>query len=102
VKFKEHKLNSIAAAVSVLAALLLLVVLSPEAALAQCPMCKLSAASSGAEAAKSLNLGILVLLVPPVTIFCSIFVIAIKHRKSARDEDGGGESSEFPNYGRRN
>ncbi len=30
---------------------------------------------------RGLNLGILVLLIPPVTIFCSIFFLALKHRK---------------------
>jgi hypothetical protein len=52
-------------------------------ALAQCAMCKANVANStnGAAMAKTLNLGILVMLVPPVAIFCSIFVVAYKHRK---------------------
>ncbi len=33
---------------------------------------------------KGLNLGILVLLVPPVTVFCSIFILAVKHRNTAK------------------
>src|SRR6266487_3707959 len=31
---------------------------------------------------RNLNIGVLMLLVPPVSIFCTIFVIAIRHRKS--------------------
>ena len=43
---------------------------------AQCSMCR--AAVSGANNSKfvkNLNIGVLVLLVPPVTIFCSIFIV---------------------------
>lgn len=49
-------------------------------ALAQCAMCKVSAAASGSNAADTLNLAILVLLIPPVTIFCAIFIVAYRHR----------------------
>ncbi|MBV9211264.1 MAG: hypothetical protein JOZ52_11570 [Acidobacteria bacterium] len=52
-------------------------------ALAQCPLCRLAVEDSaqGKTMARGLNLGILVLLVPPVTVFCSIFILAFKHRK---------------------
>ena len=52
-------------------------------ALAQCPMCRLAVEDSaqGKTMARGLNFGILVLLVPPVTVFCSIFFLAYKHRK---------------------
>ena len=50
------------------------------AALAQCAMCKASAAASGDTGANSLNLAILVLLVPPVMIFCAIFVVVYRYR----------------------
>lgn len=53
----------------------------PETVYAQCPMCK--TAVSGAKMAQSLNLGILVLIIPPVTIFCSIFVVAFKQRQAS-------------------
>jgi hypothetical protein len=58
-----------------------------ETALAQCAMCRAGIAGSpnGAAFAKSLNFAILVLLAPPVTIFCSIFIVAYKHRKSQHD-----------------
>ena len=48
---------------------------------AQCSMCR--AALNGANNARfirNLNLGVLVLLVPPVTIFCSIFVLLRKYK----------------------
>lgn len=53
-------------------------------ALAQCPLCKLAIENStqGKAIGRGLNTGILVLLVPTVTVFCSIFVLAIKHRKA--------------------
>ena len=63
------------------AALALLALCPAESALAQCPMCRTGAMSAGAGAMRALNLGILVLLIPPVGIFCSIFVIALKNRK---------------------
>ena len=51
---------------------------------AQCAMCK-NAVTGSPEAAKlseSLNFAIIVLLIPPVLIFCGFFVLAYKYRKS--------------------
>lgn len=56
-------------------------VLCAESAFAQCVMCRASLGSNSAFI-RNFNIGILVLLVPPVSIFCTIFVIAIRHRKS--------------------
>jgi hypothetical protein len=55
-------------------------------ALAQCPLCKLAVENStqGKAMGRGLNMGILVLLIPPVTVFCTIFVVAMKHRKAPR------------------
>ena len=56
-------------------------------ALGQCSMCR--TALTGAQNAlfvRNFNIGVLVLLVPPVTIFCSIFVV-LKRYKSADDEE---------------
>jgi hypothetical protein len=47
---------------------------------AQCAMCRASFAGNSAFV-KNLNLGVLVLLAPPVSIFCAFFVIAYRHRK---------------------
>ena len=52
--------------------------------LAQCPLCKMAVENSaqGRAMSRGLNQGIIVLLVPPVTVFCSIFILAFKHRKA--------------------
>ncbi len=53
--------------------------------LAQCSMCRLSlAGSQGAEFIRNFNIGVLVLLVPPVFMFCSIFFVL--RRFSGSDE----------------
>jgi hypothetical protein len=57
-------------------------------ALAQCAMCK-NAATGSPEAAKlaaSLNFAIIILLIPPVLIFCGIFFLAFRYRKSRETE----------------
>ncbi len=56
--------------------------LSSEATMAQCAMCRASIGSNSAFA-RNLNIGVLVLLVPPVTMFCTIFVLAYRHRRSS-------------------
>jgi len=55
--------------------------LTAESALAQCVMCRASIGSNSAFA-RNLNIGVLVLLVPPVSMFCTIFVLAYRHRRS--------------------
>jgi hypothetical protein len=48
---------------------------------AQCSMCRASLTSSNnARLIRGFNLGVLVLLVPPVTIFCSIFIVLRRFR----------------------
>ena len=62
-------------------------------AFGQCSMCRSAlAGSSNAFFVRNFNIGVLVLLVPPVTIFCSIFV-ALKRYKKGDDEDQGDENS---------
>jgi Na+-driven multidrug efflux pump len=64
----------------VIAALAVVLLLSTPAD-AQCSMCR--AALNGANNARfvrNLNLGILVLLIPPVTIFCSLFIVLRRNR----------------------
>lgn len=52
----------------------------------QCSMCRTSlAGSNNAFFIRNFNIGVLVLLVPPVTIFCSIF-IALRRYKASDDE----------------
>ena len=48
---------------------------------AQCSMCRASLTSaSNSRLVRGMNLGVLVLLVPPVTIFCSIFLVLRRYR----------------------
>ncbi|MGZ5436976.1 MAG: hypothetical protein ACXW3F_13050 [Pyrinomonadaceae bacterium] len=49
-----------------------------DSALAQCAMCRASVTQAFA---KKLNLAILVLFVPPVTMFLAIFFVAFRNRK---------------------
>ncbi|HEX8710042.1 MAG TPA: hypothetical protein VF723_17505 [Pyrinomonadaceae bacterium] len=50
---------------------------------AQCAMCKasLAGASNATTFASGLNLAIIVLLIPPVLIFCAIFIVAYRYRQ---------------------
>ena len=52
-----------------------------ESTMAQCVMCRASLGSNSVFA-RNLNIGVLVLLVPPVSIFCTIFILAIRHRRA--------------------
>ena len=51
---------------------------------AQCAMCRASV-QNNATFVRGLNLGVLVLLIPPVAIFFSIFIVAYRHRKGGKD-----------------
>ena len=80
---------------SIAAGVLVLLALEPSA-LAQCAMCRASlAGSNNALFIRNLNIGVLVLLVPPVTIFCSIFIALKRHRVDDDESTGrqGGEAS---------
>ena len=52
----------------------------PDSALAQCVMCRASIGSNSSFI-RNFNIGVVVLLIPPVSIFCTIFVIAYRNRK---------------------
>lgn len=48
---------------------------------AQCSMCRAALnGSNNARFIRYFNVGVLVLLVPPVTIFCSIFILLRRYR----------------------
>ena len=49
--------------------------------LAQCVMCRASLGNNSSFI-RNFNIGVLVLLVPPVSIFCTIFIVALRYRKS--------------------
>lgn len=46
---------------------------------AQCSMCRASLTSVSSRFMRNFNIGVLVLLIPPVSIFCSIFVVLKKY-----------------------
>jgi hypothetical protein len=49
---------------------------------AQCSMCRAALTSAtNSRFIRNFNIGVLVLLVPPVSIFCSIFVVLLKNRR---------------------
>jgi hypothetical protein len=74
------------ALVLVASAVLLLTALTVEA---QCSMCRAAVSgSNNGRLAQYLNIGVLVLLVPPVTIFCSIFIVLRRYRESGTSELG--------------
>jgi len=55
---------------------------------AQCAMCRASlSGSNNAFFIRNLNIGILVLLVPPVAMFCSIFVVLKRRQKDEGTSD---------------
>lgn len=73
------KLKKLLPVIAVLAVLSLL----STSALGQCSMCRAAlAGSNNPFFIRNFNIGVLVLLVPPVTIFCSIFV-ALKRYQAA-------------------
>lgn len=56
--------------------------------LAQCAMCRASlGGSSNAFFIRNFNIGVLVLLTPPVAIFCSIFALLKRHGSGQRATD---------------
>jgi hypothetical protein len=58
--------------------------LTASALAAQCSMCRTAVAAQNAEAIQSVNHAILILFVPAVLLFSSVFVLAFRH---ARRED---------------
>ena len=73
-----------------ISALLALLLVCPSA-FAQCAMCKASlAGSNNAFFIRNFNIGVLVLLVPPVTIFCSIFIVLRRHKMKDEHSDESG------------
>ena len=55
---------------------------------AQCSMCRASLTSiTDSRFIRNFNIGVLVLLVPPATIFCSIFVVLKRYRPQIDADD---------------
>jgi hypothetical protein len=57
-----------------------LVFLVADSTFAQCVMCRASIGSNSSFI-RNFNIGVLVLQIPPVSMFSTIFIIAIRHRK---------------------
>ncbi|HJQ33299.1 MAG TPA: hypothetical protein VJ866_14015 [Pyrinomonadaceae bacterium] len=64
-----------------------LAALTPATVGAQCPLCRSALQQGGDQTARTMNLAILVLLIPPVSIFCTIFAVAYR-RRSGREDEG--------------
>lgn len=79
------KLNRFQKYLICLAGAVLLIMLLAGTSMAQCSMCRASlAGSNNAFFIRNFNIGVLVLLTPPVAIFCSIFIILKRHSGSER------------------
>jgi len=63
---------------------LVVLLLSSDPALAQCSMCKAVLSNTNESFIRSYNLGVLVLLLPPVSIFCCIFIV-LRRQNEQRD-----------------
>jgi hypothetical protein len=64
---------------------------TPLSALAQCAMCKANvqgaASANPAAVADTLNLAVLVLLIPPVLIFSALFLTLLRYRRASGERD---------------
>ena len=57
---------------------------------AQCSMCRASLTSvTNSRFIRNFNIGVLVLLIPPVSIFCSIFIVLRKYRTADNTDKNG-------------
>jgi hypothetical protein len=75
------KLRHLLVSALVIFALALVFDFGASATLAQCVMCRASLGNNNSFI-RSFNIGVLVLLLPPVSIFCTIFIVAMRHRRS--------------------
>ena len=50
--------------------------------LAQCAMCRASLGNNSSFI-HNFNIGVLVLLIPPVAMFCTILIVAFRYRRSS-------------------
>jgi hypothetical protein len=80
VKVVNSKRYIVLSVITILA-LALMVDFGATTTLAQCVMCRASLGNNSSFI-RNFNIGVLVLLIPPVSIFCTIFIIAYKHRRS--------------------
>jgi len=60
--------------------------LAPET-FAQCAMCRTGVEAGGEQSVRTMGMAMLVLLIPPVAIFCSAFALVYKYRRPAGDRE---------------
>jgi hypothetical protein len=58
------------------------VLLASSYAEAQCSMCRAALNNANERFVRHLNIGVLVLFVPPVAIFCSIFIVLKRYKSN--------------------
>lgn len=66
----------------------LTVAVAPSAAAQGCSMCYASAAQQSPGAQQALNLGIIVLIIPPVLLFAGVLVTAFRRRDESDSLEG--------------
>ncbi len=66
----------------------LTICLTPQTVEAQCAMCKTAVQAGGERTAATIRTAMLVLLIPSVTLFCSIFVVVLRYARKQDVEEG--------------
>jgi hypothetical protein len=61
---------------------------APQAFAQSCAMCYQNAAASGAQGIAALRFGILVLLIPTLSLFIGLFALLYRHRNASRSDRG--------------
>ena len=89
-----HNVRGLVVLAALTAAVLAFILLAPETVAAQCAMCQTAVQAGGDQSQRTMRTAMLVLLIPPVTIFCSIFIVVYKKRNqkdaaSEEERDGG-------------
>lgn len=56
-------------------------------ALAQCAMCKATASGLDSRAARYVNIAVVLMVSPPVTIFCGFLYLTYKHRQPPDEKE---------------
>ncbi len=54
---------------------------------AQCAMCKATASGLDSTAARHMNIAVVMMVSPPVTIFCAFLYLTYKHRRPPGDNE---------------
>jgi hypothetical protein len=72
------------AALTLVASLALVAFLAPQTAAQGCAMCYQTAAASGAQGREALRHGILILLLPTISLFLGIFGLVYRRRNVSR------------------